>query len=110
MGDRDECAAVEWSVSRAYGSEACAVNATVLLRRDVASEEEEWENRLGYVRLRLGGGVEGHLNELLMRPETLVALRDFMESPEASELIDWVLALMPCEAIEWALGKRTRAP
>jgi hypothetical protein len=93
MGNRDECASAEWSISRAYGSEACSVNATVLLRRDVATEDDEWKNRLGYVRLRLSGGVEGHLNELLLRPETLVALRDFMESPEASELVDWVLAL-----------------
>jgi len=39
--DRHECASAEWSVSRAYGSEAFSVNATVLVRRDVANEDEE---------------------------------------------------------------------
>lgn len=93
MGSKDECAAAEWSVSRAYGSEQFSVNATVLLRRDVANEDEEWVNRLGHVRLRLSEGPEGHLNELLLRPEMLVALRDFMESQEASDMVDWVLGL-----------------
>lgn len=93
MSNRDECSAAEWSISRIYGGEACSVNATVMLRRDVASEEGEWSDPLGYVRLRLNGGVEGHLNELLLRPNELVALRDFMESSEASDLVEWVLAL-----------------
>jgi hypothetical protein len=93
VSEKEDCAAAEWSVSRVYGNAACSVNATVMLRRDVASADGEWTDRLGYVRLRLNGGVESHVNELLLRPDMLVALRDFMESPEAGELVEWVLAM-----------------
>jgi len=96
MPGKDECATGEWSVSRVYENDACSVDTTVVLRRDVAGEDGEWSERLGYVRLRLAGGVEGHLNELLLRPAALVALRSLLASADGQEMVDWVLSL--CDA------------
>jgi hypothetical protein len=93
-------ATAEWTVCRVYGDEAFPLDATVVLRRDVANDDGDWSDRLSLIRLRLPGGVEGHLNELLLRPAQMVSLLNVLASSEGKEMLDWILSLCSASPLE----------